>query len=80
MLDLAALPLLEGGTLNLIPLLNQHGFLDVLTGDDSQTDYYTLEVTTALIIPTLSPAGLAVLGLGLAAAMLLSVVRRRRHS
>ncbi|MEQ8208331.1 MAG: hypothetical protein RH917_00755 [Lacipirellulaceae bacterium] len=43
-LDLSALPLAGGGTLDLIPLLNSNGFLDILSGDDSTTDFFELAI------------------------------------
>ena len=43
-LDLTALPLADGNTLNLIPLLNQHGFVDITVSDDSVADFYRLNV------------------------------------
>ena len=44
-LDLSALPLATGGTLNLLPELEAHGFLDVLAGDDSTADFFKLTLT-----------------------------------
>lgn len=44
-LDLAAMPLSDGGTLDLIPLINEHGFIDVSVGDDSVADFFRLDLT-----------------------------------
>lgn len=59
-LDLAALPLWNGGTYNLLPELNSYGFLDVVVEDETGVDYMTLTVHTAPI-----PAGFFLLGSGL---------------
>jgi hypothetical protein len=45
-LDLAHLPLANGSTLNLLPQLEAHGFLDVNISDDTAVDYVTLTVLT----------------------------------
>lgn len=45
-LDLAALPLVTGATLNLIDALNQRGFLDVVVSDETGVDYMYLSLTT----------------------------------
>ena len=62
-LDLAALPLIGGGTLNLLPLLNSKGFIDVNISDDTAVDFVSLNLTAvplpAAIFPLLS--GLALL-------------------
>ena len=58
-LDLAALPLDGGGTIDLIPMLNSNGFVDVFVGDESGTDYFQL----TLVIP--EPSTLPLLSLGL---------------
>lgn len=59
-LDLAALPLVGGGTLDLLPLLNANGFLDVNLSDDTAVDFMRLDVTAvplpgafALLLPAL---------------------------
>ena len=56
-MDLSALPLAGGGTLNLLPELNSNGYLDVVVSDDSAVDYMKLTV-----IP--EPVTLALLALG----------------
>ena len=43
-LNLAALPLLGGGTLDLLPLVNANGFIDVNIADDTAVDYVRLVV------------------------------------
>lgn len=63
LLDLMALPIAGGGTLNLLPQLNAHGFLDVVISDDSATDYMTLTLETA---PAPEPGGLLLAVLGIA--------------
>lgn len=45
-LDFAALPLADGTTLDLVPMLNAHGFFDVTGGDDSSFDFYRLIIET----------------------------------
>ena len=67
-LDLAVLPLDGGGTIDLIPMLNSNGFVDVFVGDESGTDYFQL----TLVIP--EPSTLPLLSLGLSA---LAAKRRR---
>lgn len=59
-LDLAALPLYDGSTYNLLPELDLHGFLDVVIEDETGVDYMTLTVQTVPV-----PAGLILLGSGL---------------
>lgn len=63
-LNLAALPLVGGGTLNLLSLLNAHGFLDVNVSDDTAADFMTLEITAVPLPAALFPllSGLVVLG------------------
>lgn len=63
-LDLAALPLMGGGTLNLLPLLNSNGFLDVNVTDDTAADFMRLNLTSVPLPGTLFPllGGLALLG------------------
>jgi hypothetical protein len=49
-IDLAMLPkapALGGGFVNVIPKLNQYGFMDVVLGDESSTDYLILRLTVA---------------------------------
>lgn len=55
-LDLAALPLVGGGTLNLLPLLDANGFLDVNLSDDTAVDFMRLDVTAVPV-----PASLVLL-------------------
>jgi hypothetical protein len=43
-LNLASLPLLGGGTLDLLPLINANGFIDVNIADDTAVDYVRLVV------------------------------------
>ncbi|MGD9602666.1 MAG: hypothetical protein AB7O21_15995 [Gammaproteobacteria bacterium] len=64
-LDLAALPLVGGGTLNLLGLMGANGFLDVNVSDDTAVDFMILEVTPVPLPPAVLPllSGLAVLGL-----------------
>jgi hypothetical protein len=59
-LNLAALPLAGGGTLNLLPALNSHGFLDVVVEDDSAADYFRLTVETAEASAVPEPTSLLV--------------------
>jgi len=71
-LDLAALPLADGGILNVIPLLNNHGFVDITVSDDTIADFFRLELETPAI-PAPSAALLACLGCSL-----VNYVRRRK--
>lgn len=71
-LDLAALPLAAGGTLNLLPQLNAHSFLDVVVADETAADFYRLSVTA---IPEPGSYALVLAGLGL-----LGFVARHRRS
>jgi hypothetical protein len=48
-LDLAALPLPDGTTLNLLPELTTFGFLDVTVSDDTGADYYRLSYTMSVV-------------------------------
>ena len=51
-LDLSALPLIGGGTLDIIPLINSNGFFDITVSDDSVADFYRLTYnTTAVPLP-----------------------------
>ena len=70
-LDLAALPKGGGNTINLLPLLNEKGFLDVTVRDDSAADHFRLEI----IVP--EPAASALL---LVTGLLLVRARFRRES
>ena len=45
-LDLRALPLAIGGTTDLLPQVNQYGFLDLLVQNDTAVDYVVLTVTS----------------------------------
>ncbi len=45
-LDLSALPVVGGGTVNGLPFLNTYGFLDFICQDDTAVDYLVLEVTS----------------------------------
>jgi hypothetical protein len=65
-LDLAALPLVGGGTLNLLPQLDAEGFLDVVVTDATAADFMRLNIvvpepTTGLLMAT-GLIGLAILG------------------
>jgi hypothetical protein len=62
-LDLAALPLADGGTLNLIPFLNQYGFVDITVSDDSIVDFYRINLT---VVPVPGAFLLGTIGLSLA--------------
>lgn len=42
-LDLAALPQIDGSTVNVLPLINNAGFLDVIAGDETIVDFYRLD-------------------------------------
>lgn len=44
-LDLSALPMIDGSTTNILPLLRCYGFLDVTVGDETAADFYRLELT-----------------------------------
>jgi hypothetical protein len=80
-IDLAALPLRGGGTLDLIPALNQAGFLDVFIGDDTSVGYMRLMLTVdpdAIPGPPLAqpvPA-LSRFGLGVVIVLMVAVSRR----
>lgn len=63
-LDLSSL-LTNNGSINLLPMLNNEGFLDVQIQDDTAVDYLTLEIETVPEPGTI--AGLAVLGFGFVA-------------
>ncbi len=69
LVDLAELPLdpaFGGGTLDLIPQLNEHGFLDVMIGDETSTDYMVLRLTLAHDVPLFTVWGGLVTSVGLA--------------
>jgi hypothetical protein len=53
-LDLGALPVADGSTLNLLPLMSYHGFLDVNVSDETGCDYFRLTYTSDS--PTAAPA------------------------
>jgi len=75
--DLAALPLRGGGTVDLIPLLNQEGFLDVYVGDDTSVGFMRLTLTVDPdTIPPTVPA-LGTWGLALLVALLTVAALRR---
>ena len=46
-LDLSALPLIEGGTINFIPYLNLYRFLHAEINDETGVDYMLLTIETA---------------------------------
>lgn len=54
-LDLGNLPLASGGSENLIPALNAHGFLDFLLQDDTDVDYIALTVKGKMVICHIPP-------------------------
>jgi hypothetical protein len=56
-LDLAALPLAGGGTLNLIPQLNSSGFIDVNVSDETGCDFMRLSIDSTTVTAVNSPAG-----------------------
>ena len=56
-LDLSALPLASGGTLDLLSQLNTNGYLDVVVGDDSAVDFMKLTV-----VPEPATLGLLIMG------------------
>lgn len=68
-LDLAALPLVGGGTLSLINELNTFGFLDVVVEDETAVDFMTLTIhttatpTTIPLPPSVFLLGCSLLGL-----------------
>ncbi len=51
-LDLAALPLSDGGVFDILPSINGAGFLDVLLGDDSVVDFVELQLQAVPAPPT----------------------------
>ena len=54
-LDLAALPLLDGSTLNLIPQLIEKGFLDVNVSDETGVDFMRLSLISQVQSSTPAP-------------------------
>ena len=46
-LDLSALPLIEGGTINFIPYIDKYHFLNVEINDETAVDYMLLTIETA---------------------------------
>jgi hypothetical protein len=57
-LDLAALPLPGGGTLDLIPQINSLGFIDVNVSDETACDFMRLSIDTTAttsVEPTAAP-------------------------
>jgi len=70
LLDLGALPLAGGGMLDLLPMLNAKGFLDVVVADETAADFFLLTVTT---IPEPGSLALLLAGLGM-----LGLAARRR--
>jgi hypothetical protein len=61
-LDLSELPLVDGGTMNIIPFINQFGFLNVDVDDETGVDYMLLTLETA---PIPIPGAIWLLGSGL---------------
>jgi hypothetical protein len=62
--DLSNLPTLDGFGKDLLPMLNEIGFLDIHIQDDTVVDYLKLTVETKPVPEPTSVAALAVLGLG----------------
>lgn len=46
-LDLSALPLNGGGTINLLPQIQSNGFVDIAVGGDTAVDYFEIELQIA---------------------------------
>lgn len=74
LLDLSALPLAAGGTLNLIPQIASRGFLDVLVGDETGADAITLTLQTQTV--PASPTWALALLAGALLATVVSLTRR----
>ena len=64
-LDLSALPLVDGGNLNLLAELNTNGFLDVVVGDETGVDYMELTVEAVPLPAVPLPAAVWLFGTAL---------------
>lgn len=60
-LDLGALPLPGGGTLDLIPQINSQGFIDVNVADETACDFMGLSIDTTMTTSVPPRAGAAIL-------------------
>jgi hypothetical protein len=56
-LDLSALPLAGGGTLNLLPQINSAGFIDVNVSDETGCDFMRLSIDTTMTTSVDGPVG-----------------------
>ena len=75
-LPLGALPTADGSTLDLIPELNDRGFLDVVVVDDTAVDYMTLTLDTG---PVPEPSTFGMLSGLLLTGLAFGILRRRKR-
>lgn len=75
-LPLGALPTADGSTFDLIPQLNDHGFLDVVVVDDTAVDYMILTLETN---PVPEPSTLAMLAGVLLTGLAVGSLRQRKR-